>query len=383
MLVKTLIFFCFPKKTVYKMVPVLIENTIYDIPNTWLQGSKFIQDLRELNLDSMDQAIPLPFSTHAWNAYLHFLETGVPNDISLQVIDYLDNEQQLNQWVSAELKSGRPLHLLEPLFKNTNYQFPLDIDPHIVLNGDICNVDYIQDKQLFPNYIEYIFKTFIPNGEHLYNVYTLTSKYRDINTIPEIFLKTLLDTGLILVSSDKQDIYYERNKMLTEGVSNLYPCYYGDDRITPRLISNDIIGLFKPTGQYSISQYEDRYWSCPKSDPYLHVKTSQGTIPNPYKGLRYEESNRTLSIPNMRHMCCGGPNPINPDDVVIPPITLPVQKQHTRYQPITICQPKYNLKLKVEHHNIESYTLPSLYNRNYYVYVIFAYSPQTLTVFSV
>jgi len=87
------------------MVWIQLRDGKYDVLYEYLEGSKVIQDALNHNKHgkpiSEQNPVYISVNTHDWNLYIKFLQTGIPNNKALKVIDFLDNYDQAKQWLIA------------------------------------------------------------------------------------------------------------------------------------------------------------------------------------------------------------------------------------------------------------------------------------------
>jgi len=280
---------------------------------------------------------------------------------------------------------NQELELSNKSLRNTISELTSMVKPEVLLDGGVRNLNRLNDViMLSPEYVRYIFDTFIEHSDGLYDVYSLTFNYKDINTMPDSVLEKLLDAGLIVIGVNKDDekqVYYQRNALLSNRANGIY--IFGSDKWTrPKLISDNMVNVLPDN--YNFYHYDSRYWITSK-DYALHVNIHQnGKFPNPYHGLPHEKGYEQLA--DKQVLSIGSPYEYSydPNKIILTPLPSPVRVPISRknVDPMLLSD-VHDTKLTVADNYVLCHNIPSTYDRNYYVYVVHCYTPNSFLTFCV
>lgn len=328
------------------MVLIQVENQTSHIPYDIIKHSKLIQDLlsykqKSSNLNDSEEPIYLGVTKQQWSHYLDFINTGNPTVDALRVIDYLDNSQQVVRWYHQRLVMGDSLVRIRQLFKNTNFRLE-ELDPWFTTKDIDTIIPYVQHMSQLPTvYIQHIFLTLF--NWNLYNIYRLCFDHDNINNIPNRVITALEDGKFVIQNTNSMTVSYNSGALFNLPVGT---CFH--DR-RPEIISPRLAKQYNNINIYSQGK---QLITCPKSaTPYLQRS---------YRELPIFGS---LETTNHYTICCSPTdNGIQPQQNIYDPNYTPLLNFH-------------DTGVTISNKHLYCYNIPSTYNRNYYLYLIYEYDP--------
>jgi len=256
---------------------------------------------------------------------------------ALFVIDYLENLQQARDWFYGEVTQGGASEddILKIMNDNTGW-IPQDTIPFELITKIGYMIPYLNIKSLPMSYINNILNRLFTNKQ--FHLYHEVIKHKDMRSIPHELLDEFKKYGFILYDPVDKVEWYSDHDVFNfvgdiNGISPRIANYYPNKRIYK--LDNRLI-----------STSNDEY-------PYL-VYT---------KPRRWDEG----AIIDWTH---------DPAMETFAPINN--RNQNTNYKPYS----GYDTGIKVLGKKVFSYNPPSLYGRDYYIFLPHEYDPFTKTIYA-
>jgi len=376
------------------MVLVNVQGDVpFDISDKDVAGSKTIENVLQYNNQyniNLHTPIPLGINLDDWYAYQDFLDNDQPSFTSLKVIDYLDNVIQARNWCELKYKSLREqqreqlysnfyfVNILTQMIDEYTEFTPKEVLPFELFTSFewmLTRIKSIGDKELPFNYVNHIVNTLY--SRRVASVYH-EANGRRIYDMTAGYIRYLENEGFILKSVSGLTAI-NHNKVLHEYSSDYY--YNNSDLYKVRLktsakfISSRIATYYSNINIYDVGCHDFIY--CPNDKPHLNFWLARDN--NEPKSIRYVSCQST--IPENY----GGREPVH------------FHSPNSNYKPHDGFQTGIKIKDYTDkydsydvttfddydqQYDLLTYNLPSMYDRDYYIYLPYEYDPIAKIVYA-
>ena len=379
------------------MVQVIVSGRLFNLTSQQVKGSHTIENLLQYvigndnnNTKELFEPVHLGINLQSWIDYMNFLylvsmssgddlvHVASPNSTNvinaLHVIDYLDNTSQLRMWYDLVYYGNVTLANIKLLLNSTNFTLG-DIDPFFVTTTIDQMLPYIFDVTELPHaYIDHIIHTLFDDKTYDGYLTSLTCpEYNEIWKISRSDIRSKLEYSDSKIVMIKYDTLTTPSIYRVSRYVNLTSSDFSNNIPKPQIISPRIAAhyLTHPINNSNNFYYvvdgdgKQKLVTCQHPNPYLKKYTDRinffddsdsesdeldlqsGKVT--YKDFKYYCSDMYCNIPAISKLQVTG-----------------------NYKPFV---DGYATTYKIRDYDLLSYNKPSLYERDYYLFLVYEIDP--------